>query len=895
MFKPHALQAAVAAVLCGLAAPALAQQTLERVEVTGSAIKRIAAEGALPVQVISRKEIERSGVTSTVDLLQNLAAVQGGTVEAGAIGGGGGGLATVSLHNLGEDRTLVLLNGRRLVGEAGGAVDLSMVPLAIVERVEVLTDGASAIYGSDAVAGVVNFITKRNYRDGNIALSVSRPEEKGGAEQNFSISKGFGDLDKDGFNILAGLSADKRDKLVASQREFSKTGVMHFQHNGKNYRFFNGSPAAIPGNVDVAGESRSAYLAEKGVCPPQHVQEGPTCYFDYANTVEAWPDRERSNLFASAAVKLGQDHTLTVDLLSGRTFTSGKIAAAPGAVLVDPAGPFGSYLKLVGYTGTDPAVVRYRAIDLGNRDAEYERKNNALWLTLEGQLQGWDYSANLGMQKTRYEESNTGYPLGRAFGALLRSGLWNPFVLPGNQSEAAKAEAAKIMLSGVYQVETSELTSADLRASRELFQLAGGHAALAVGASYMADKLTSEPSDVARGKGGPTKDDSRFGDAGAMLPYSATRKAYGLFGELSAPLTKQLELTTALRYDNYKDIDSATNGKIGLRYQPAKEVLVRASLGTGFRAPTLRQRFRPLMTFGVTNTPYRCSEDMAKMAASLGAECRPGNLQYDAYIAGDAKIKPEESRQATLGVRFEPTANFTIGADLWWVGVEGVFGEVDQNEAFANVFKYPDRWLAHTDPVTGRKYLAYNRKTSNLGKRFVSGVDLDMSGRAQLPMGRLSSSFKLTYMIRDTFQLIPKGEYYSIIGDNHPAIAQQTFRWKGNFVNTLQHGAWAHTLAVNFQSGYKDINKAVTPLDANGRPSGPNETVRLDVPDQFTFDLQTEYQYSKALKFSLGVINLLDEKPPLSLRTIGSHMLGFDYRYFNPLGRTVQARASWNF
>ena len=895
MFKPNVLHAAITAAVCSIAAPALAQQTLERVEITGSAIKRIASEGALPVQVISRKEIDRSGVTSTVDLLQNLAAVQGGTVEAGSIGGGGGGVATVSLHNLGEDRTLVLLNGRRLVGEGGGAVDLSMVPLSIIERVEVLTDGASAIYGSDAVAGVVNFITKRNYSDGNITLSASRPQKEGGAEQNFYLSKGFGDLEKNGFNIMAGLSVDKREALVANQRDFSKTGDIRFQYKGKNYRFFNGSPSAIPGNVDVAGESRSAYLIDKGVCPPMHVQEGPTCYFDYASTVEAWPDRKRANVFASAAVKLGDAHTLTVDLLGGSTFTSGKIAAAPGAVLVDPAGPFGNYLKMVGYTDTAPAVVRYRAIDLGNRDAEYDRKNQALWMSLEGQLQGWDYAANLGLQKTKMEESNTGYPLGKAFGTLLRSGLWNPFVLPGNQSEAAKAAAAKIMLSGLYQTETSELHSADVRASRELFKLDGGNAALALGASYLVDKLTSEPGEVAQGKGGPDKNDSRFGDAGALIPYSATRKAYGVFGELSAPLSKQLEITSALRYDNYQEIASATNGKLGLRYQPTKEILVRASVGSGFRAPTLRQRFRPLMTFGVTNSPYRCSADMAKMAASLGAECRPGNLQYDAYIAGDEKIKPEESRQATLGVRFEPSANFTAGADLWWVGVDGVFGEVDQNEAFANVYKYPDRWLAHTDPVTGRKYLAYNRKTSNLGKRFVTGIDMDLSGRAQLPMGRLTSSFKVTYMIRDSFQLIPNGQYYSIIGDNNPAIGNQTFRWKGNFVNTLQHGTWAHTLSVNFQSGYKDINKSVTPLDANGKPAGANETVRLDIPNQFTFDLQTEYQFNKALKFSLGVINVLDEKPPLSLRTNGSHMLGFDYRYFNPLGRTVQARASWNF
>ena len=162
MFKKSRLStAAVLALGSVISLGAFAQDT-QRVEITGSAIKRIAAEGALPVQVISKKEIERSGVTSVTELLQNLSVVQGGIVEGDTIGGGGGGQATVSIHNLGGDRTLVLLNGKRLIGEAGGSVDVNMIPLAIVERVEVLTDGASALYGSDAVAGVVKFITKRD-------------------------------------------------------------------------------------------------------------------------------------------------------------------------------------------------------------------------------------------------------------------------------------------------------------------------------------------------------------------------------------------------------------------------------------------------------------------------------------------------------------------------------------------------------------------------------------------------------------------------------------------------------------------------------------------------------------------------------------------------------------
>jgi len=895
MFKKSRLSAAAALALGSMISLGAQAQEAQRVEITGSAIKRIAAEGALPVQVISKKEIERSGVTSVTELLQNLSVVQGGIVEGDVIGGGGGGTAEVSIHGLGGDRTLVLLNGKRLLGEGGGSVDVNMIPLAIVERVEVLTDGASALYGSDAVAGVVNFITKRDYSGGNVALSASKPQKDGGQEWNASVSKGFGNLDRDGYNLLVSLAVDQRKALVASQREFSKSGVINFQFEGKNYEWFNGSPSGIPGNVVVNGVPVSEYKISNGKCPPMHIADGPTCYFDYASTVEAFPDRERANLFTTFKKKLGADTTLGVDLLFGKTMSSGKIAAAPGGVLVDPAGPFGSFLAKAGYTGTAPAVVRYRALDLGNRDSEFDRTNTGLWLSLDGRMGAWDYTAVLGHQKAKVEESNNGYPYGIAFGQLLRSGLWNPFVLPGNQSQAAKDAAAKIMVSGVYDTTTSTLTSVDVRGSRELFKLGGGNAALALGATYLQDEIKSDPSLAAQGKGGPNGNDTRFGDAGAAVGYNAERKAFGLFAELVAPLSKSFELSAGLRFDDYDKIASATNGKVAFRFQPSSALLVRGSVGTGFRVPTLLQLYRPLQSFGVTAEPYTCSGDMARMAASLGATCQPGKLQYDVFTGGNTNVKPEESRQATLGLRVEPNANFSIGADLWWVGIDKTFGSVEENEAFGNPYKYASLWTKFTDPVTGGTYLAYNASTTNLGKSFSTGIDFDVTGRFDTPVGKLTSNLKATYMIREVFQLLQGGEYFSTMGQHNPAIGTVTFRLKGSVNNTLQMGRWAHSLNVNFKSGYRDTTAFVYGKDANGNYNGDDRTIRLSIKDTYTLDVQTELQWNKALKLTAGIKNLTNEAPPMSLRSNGGHMLGFDYRYYNPLGRTFQARLSYDF
>lgn len=900
MFRRTKVNAGVLAALGAMSiasAPAQAQQqTLERVEITGSSIKRVAAEGALPVQTVSKSEIARSGATSVVELIQKLPAMQGGITEGDAIGGGGGGAAEASIHNLNGDRTLVLLNGRRIVGEAGGSVDINMLPLSAIERVEVLTDGASAIYGSDAVAGVVNFITAQNTQAGGLELSLTKPQKAGAKERGFALSKGFGDLDKDGVNVLMAASFDRRDSLYASQRDFSKSGIIKFGLSGKNYLFFNGSPRSIPGNVNMPdGTYGNPYEATNGVCPPSHVDVEGDCYFDYASTVMGFPTRDRTNLMANLAIKANPDTTLHLDTYYSKTRTRASIAAVPGELSIDPNGPLGSYLSQVGWNPADGnATVSYRAMDLGGRTAIYKRESYGFWFGADGRIADWDYKASVGYQKTHYREFNQGYPFGIAFNDLMASGLWNPFVLPGNQSPAAIAAAKSILTDGYYDGEISTLKSVDAKVSRDLFQLGGGAAALAVGLNYNEDAVSSQPSATAMGLGGPNGDDSRFGDASAAIPYSATRKSMGLFTELVAPVTKALELSAAMRYDDYKNIDSALNGKLSFRYQPMRSLLVRGSVGTGFRAPTLRQLYRPLQTFGVTAKPYTCTQEMLDIATSLGAECRIGNVQYDVKTGGVPSIQPEKSKQASLGLRFEPNDQLSMGADLWWVGIKDTFGSVDEPEAFGNAAKYANLWTTYNDPVTGKTYLAYNSSTTNLGKQFVSGIDFDIVGRNETPIGPLQTQLRATYILREARQLLTGGTYYSTLADNNPSVGEVAFRWKGTLGNTLRMGNWAHTLNLNFQSGYQDFPAEVYELDASGAIVAA-DTVRLKIKSYYTVDWQTAFSFNKALTLTVGVKNLFDKDPPLSLRSDGAHMLGFDYRYYSPLGRTWQAKLNLSF
>jgi iron complex outermembrane receptor protein len=251
--------------------------------------------------------------------------------------------------------------------------------------------------------------------------------------------------------------------------------------------------------------------------------------------------------------------------------------------------------------------------------------------------------------------------------------------------------------------------------------------------------------------------------------------------------------------------------------------------------------------------------------------------------------------QGTLGFRIEPSAAFSFGADFWWVGIDKTFGSVDENEAFGNVNKYGNLWLTYTDPVTGEKFLAYNASTTNLGKSYNSGIDFDATARFDTPVGKLTSNLRATYMLRSKKQLLAGGEYFSTVGDNHPSIGEVTFRWKGQLSNTLQQGRWTHAANVNFQSGYKDFPAEVYGLDANGAYNGDDREVRLKVKSYVTLDWQTAFAWNKQLTLSAGVKNLFDKAPPLSLRSNGGHMLGFDYRYYSALGRTVQVKASYDF
>jgi iron complex outermembrane receptor protein len=888
---------AVAVMASGAVYAQSEPQKVERVEVTGSAIKRIEAEAALPVQVMTRKDIERTGATSVAELVQKLPAVQGFTEASQSVGGGGGGLSSASLRGLGGQRTLVLLNGRRMAAYAGqtltgygDGIDLNLLPLAAIERVEILTDGASTLYGTDAIAGVINFITKSTYSGIDVAGSYFSPQKSGAKEYTVSATAGVGDLQKDGYNFMIAATHNDREQLRADQRDFSRTGILSFNYNGQTYDFFNGSSRGIPGNIRPSTEAdinalgaRNPYFMANGRCPDRHVAIGRQCFFDYASTLEIYPEQTRTSGMLSFSKRLGGDHTLFGELLYAESKMISRIAAPPVDIPVATTSPFYSYARALGYTGN--VTVRWRLWDAENRTTEDTGKATHFTLGSKGVVAGWDYSTAFTHSENKWAENYlAGWMKSNELLAALGSGTLNPFVGPGQQSAAALATINGAVYRGMYKSADTALTMVDVKASRELFAAPGGTSMIAVGADFRRESNTYTPSAIARAQGNVIA-----GDSAAEEPYDLARRSFGAFAEVAVPLTKTLELTGAVRGDHYSDIGSTTNFKLAGRWQPTQQVLVRGSFGTGFKAPSIAQVSNIHQLYGVTGGSYTCPFPASDAMARY---CVPGSTQYNVFAEGTPNLKAEKSQQFTLGVRFEPSPMATIGVDYWSINLKDRISQLDESVVFGDPVRYRNLFTTYTDPTSGSTDLAILLKNANLGKSQTSGLDFDVALRFKTPVGQLTSQLLATYTLKNRYQRENGGAYFTDLGNFNDGGV--TFRFLGRWINTLEYGKWTHSATVNYKSGYGDQFQSADDClvsDANG----DCVDIRREVKPYVTFDWQTVYQHNKNLKLSLGVLNLLDQDPPLSIKTVGGHQLGYDNRYTDPRGRTFYGRINYTF
>ncbi len=908
------------------ALPAHAQQQLERVEITGSSIKRVSGEGALPVQTITQADIKRSGVTSVTDLIQQMTVMQGFTAAADSVGGGGGGITTASIHDVGEQYTLVLLNGRRIApATSGTTIDLNSIPLSSIERVEVLTDGASALYGSDAIAGVVNFILKKGAAPFEFTARVTKPQHSGGGGHNISVSKGFGDLSTDGFSFFASLGYDKSKQLKAKDRDFAKSGIIKFKdQQGRDLTFFNGSTRAVPPNVDVAytdpalitpdnptgrgSVSFSPYLAANGSCPTDHVIGGRQCVFDYTSTVEIDPEQERKNFFASGEMRLGNSGFKAFgDIAYTDASIIARIAPYPAEFGLATSHPYyatyiAPYLTPVQLANATSVNVKYRLYDMGNRGYDYRTKSTHLVAGVDGNALGWDLNTAVTVSKQKQlQDYVSGFPLADKFNDALTNQLVDPFpytlgTMPADQLAALNAT----QFTGNYNTTEIKMLGADLRGSREVFKVGSGAAMLGVGADFRETgyKVSANPA-VANAE-------ILFDDP--QPEYDLSRKSAGAYAELLVPLAKDLEVTGGARYDSISGVDDAKSGltygstqtattfKLSTRYQPSKNVLLRGSYGTGFRSATMREIAQPLVDFGVTSGTYACPftgtyDPLGYVAA--GYVCDDGT-QKEVFQGGNPDLKPEKSNQWTLGFVVEPSNDVTIGMDLWNVEIKDAVTSVSERLILDNPEKYLSLYTTKFKSSNGLTYVAIKDMPINIGRLENQGLDWDFQIRGKTDWARLTGRISGTYLIKSRYTTPGTDDQWETSLGRFGANDAVSFRNVFKATGTVDTGIWAHSLTFNFRSGYKDQLQSAA--NCVVRSSTGCVNVQLDVPRYYTWDWQTRWNATKNLQLTAGVINIGDVDPPLSLRTSGAgHQLGYDPRYASAIGRAFYLSGSLKF
>lgn len=925
--------------------PAFGQQTLERVEITGSSIRRVDAETALPVTIVTKEEIARSGVTSTEQLVQSISAVSSQGATTGAMGAGLStyGQSSISLRGLGEDRTLVLVNGRRLAAFAGGSsgsVNVNAIPLAAIERVEVLKDGASGVYGSDAVAGVVNFILVKDYQGLELSATAGNPTRSGGGRNTrASIVGGFGDSSR--FNVTLSASFEKETALFAKDRDFAKTGnippfVSASATGQGNIQGAYTPGTGQPGPIDPATGLRSEtgtpgpgfgnttygnplgpdncgsvnmFLASIRPTTPGGFGGGaPVCQFDSNGFVGLVPDRKLSTFSANLSFKVNDAFELFGDALYSKSVVlqtyqpsplrrdfmqSDNLFAEQGVdpvLLIRPnnpnyqiavdyltameaAHPGQGYGALIG----QPLATTARVFTFGPRSNEDTAKQSRLVAGFRGNVAKQDYEVAVSSNESKVEgRTVTGYFSQVEYAKVVNSPTsdYNPWSL--TQSDAFNTAAAAAAYAGPTLVAKSKSSGIDAKLSGDIAELPAGPLQYAAGVQLRKESLVQNPSDA-------LLSGDIAGLGGATPAVDRDRRIRSFFGELNAPIVKNLEGNVAVRHDRYNDVGNSTNYKASLRWQPTREVLLRGSMGSGFRAPTLLDLWQPI----VLGTSEQFNDPFFNDTDHIG-------IQVNSFTGGNESLKPEKSKQATIGIVLSPAKDFTVSADYFNIKVRDL---IAQESAQAVVARNLAGDPAYADLVrrnpTSNEIENITQLLRNVGDAKVSGIDIDAAWRLPLAAGRVDFNLSGTYMIkfdsttpsgslsRKVGTIVEPDGATPVLSSNNSSQDGVVLRWKHYLAATYSTGPWAVTLAQNFYKTYRDAN------DLNDRPHR--------VPSQSIYDMNVAWTGVKNLKLALGVKNLFDRDPPVFIPTSNQFQAGYDVTMYDPRARFIYVTAGYKF
>ncbi|MEI6620076.1 MAG: TonB-dependent receptor, partial [Betaproteobacteria bacterium] len=929
------LLARSAVLACGASAavlatqPALAQETqLQRVEITGSAVRRVDAEAALHVQVISKEDIAKTGVTSTEALLQSVSALASAGAVNNATGAGSAtyGLSSISLRGLEQSRTLVLVNGRRLATFADGtpAVNVNVIPLSAIDRIEVLKDGASSLYGSDAMAGVVNFILARTFDGIEVGLASGTPTTSGGGQNSrLTLTAGVGPKDDARFSGVVSMSVEREAALFAKDRSFAASGNSFPYYTSAATGQGNIEGAVIPGaypNDRVAktanypgfgtspGTGYGNPMAAAGKCADINMFDAgltskgtPYCQFDSAAYVGLTPKRDLANLTGNFGVKINEAVELFADLMYSQSTVVQTYQPAPlrrsfatadnrlldsgvdPSLIMYPGNPNypNAYLKQYApgiltagpNGGPAPIAITSRVFDFGGRQTMDTATQTRLVGGVRGTIAQQDYEVAYMANRNALSGSYTGGVFSITdYNKIINdpASNWNPWGPGGVQTGAlAAALATTQYLGGSLEGESKNL-GLDAKISGEVFAMPGGAAQYALGFQQRKEMLTRTPADK------PGTGDIA-GAGGAAFAIDKDRNTSGIYAELNLPVAKGIEGNISARNDRYSDFGTANTYKVSGRWQPMKEVMVRASYNTGFRAPTLPDLYQPQI---LGNT-----EQFNDTGPGGSGQT---DLQVNGITGGNPNLRPETSKAKSLGFVLAPTDNFSIGLDYFQISINDIIQTPGAQEVVSK-FRAGDPAFAGLVTLNGNDIDTVKTITSNMGDASVAGVDIFASYRRKFETGQLDVGFNGTFM--DKFdQTSPGGTLSHKVGtiveaDGTPVIGASyggvILKWKSVLSATWTTGPWSTTVMQNFFDGYRAGN------DLNDAP--------VYVPAQSLYDLNLTYRGIRNARLMLGIKNIFNEGPGVFVPVSNQFQAGYDITQYDPKGRFLYVSGTYKF
>ncbi|TKB58580.1 TonB-dependent receptor plug domain-containing protein [Ferrimonas aestuarii] len=770
---------------------------VERIQVTGSRIQRQDMETASPVSVIDSASIKAEGYTSVDQVLQSQPSMAGMAVGS-TTNNGADGVAQVDLRGMGANRTLVLLNGRRMVNSGSGAdsaVDLNAIPVAMIQRIEVLKDGASAVYGSDAIAGVVNIITKKDFEGFQLDVNGGITGESDG--ENIEISALYG-KSFDDTNYTLGFSYTDRGTVKQSDRDWIPPGSSSF----------------IPG-----GSLGGMVPDGNGGWKPRETG------YDYTDDSYLQTPSTKYSLFTNLTHQIDDDTEFSADFLYTRRESEQQMASQPANLMLDVCGEQGAdpekcltltdEMIAAGIEADDTGRVNYRRrmVEAGPRIYSQETDTMRLSAALAGyadinQGMDWEVSYTYGRNRADTWVDNSINAVKMADSIYANPDDWfsgNPDDIAGYVGDVSYKETTdggndQHTLAGVI--------------SGELFDVSGGAVAFALGAEYRYESGFYNPDPVIiAGEGTAAQQD----------PTDGNYDVISIYQEVSVPFSETVTAEFALRYDEYNTFGGATTWKVGLTWEPTDDLMLRSVIATGFRAPNVSE------LYGGNSGSYDYLDD------PWGNELDP---QILVNYTSDENLKAEESDSFTVGLVYSPSyvdgLSFTL--DYWRFKIDDAIARLDV-QAGLNACYEGDTTACETFSITPDGNLEnLTNPLTNVGYQDTDGLDFNANYGFEALGWDWKINNDLTYLLKFEQDGV---DYTGTIGGMFGGYAEV----KNNFSVTASSDNFSVLYSARYLGEMDEINSG-------------------DKVDSITYhNVSATYFVNDQVSTTFGVRNLTDEDP----------------------------------